>query len=257
MKKIALLSFIIISLLACSDHKEINPNFQGHWINEAYLTELDKVHDPSKINIPCEELVFRVLDSNMSYFNIGVEVKTLRYEPIAKYKIQVNKFGQQEQVVFELAKNGQKLSYTHPITKEVINFIKIDPKEIIDGESKKTIISQASALINKKLIAGTYSLINNDNKSDISANEVIFSTNGTIKGLDKFKNYSFCIQGDCRKFSKNALVFLSNEKNEGFYYEWEKTADTVRIFSLDASRFPNQMSNFKRKSVIYTLKKRM
>jgi hypothetical protein len=247
MKKILTLIILGITVLSCNPPETLNESFQGNWVRKDFFEKLKKHKDPTQLKgIPCEELIFMPTDTaGFSYLNLGIDRHHYKGTIISGKRLEVSQFNRDYMTSFEISSNGKTLTYqtTHPERK--VEFVRASE---LSTNLDVFITPYASIqLINEYLFAGNYKNILNDSS-------VVISTLGTIQGLGDRVNYSICISGDCQKFSEKPVVFLSNEKHTGFYYEWELKGDTLNIYSIDFSKYPNQ-KEFKRLGIFCSLVK--
>ncbi len=244
------LHYLFITLLVCSlfSCKQPGPEHDlvGHWISRSFIDSLEKYNnDPSKVShVSLVELVFDRPDSNLKRITIGAAIKGFKYEPVTKNTIRIKRFTNLEEIDLVLSKDKQTLSYTDPVKNQTHTFIRVNPEEVGDTLASP-IPSYGIAFLNNRFVAGDY--VWNDTVP------VTLQSNGYIAGLPNHTSYSICINKNCQKFSNNPLIFLSNARNEGFYYEWEVNADTLNIYNLDAARWPDKSGNFKRSDLLYRL----
>ena len=235
------LTYILIS--SCSSDKKINSDFIGHWIKEDFynhISEQKNLIDYTGDNI---EFVIPDNDTNYTLINFKGNINSGPLEFMDKDHLVIkNYFGYFKNADLKL--NGNKLEIINIETGEKQVFKKITSEDLNSPEA--TLLSTyCLPFINKKYFAGSY-LLGNDT--------ITFSTVGHISNLGSIENYSFCLSELCRNSSVRNTVFLSNNKNEGNYYEYDLKSDSLIIYEIDINAF-NRGKKAGNIGVKYQLKK--
>lgn len=221
MKKIFFLLISVVVLSSCKQDKSIDQNFYGHWMNKDFYDQVMAKKNINEFTAPLTEFIINENDTNFSLITIGKKTKTGPFEPFEKEHIVLkNFFGANHNA--DVILNNNQLELINPYTEEKVVFVKLNDQEY-DKRLKELSGSYAIALVNRTYISGMYA---ND------TSKVNFKESGEVKGLGNFINYSFCFSSDCRSTNSNS-IFLSNERYEGNYYEYEFKKDSLIIYDID------------------------
>lgn len=230
MKKIALLVLSSLLIISCNSEKKMSTDFIGHWVNEDFYNHIINKKDLLEYSGEKIEFVIPETDTNYTLINFMGKISSGPLELMDnKHLVITNYFGNYKNADILLTQD--KLEFVNNETSEKIVFKKIKLEDIGNNEAQHY-TTYCLPLLNKNYIAGKY-LLNNDT---ISFNEI-----GKIQNLDKFENYAFCLNTDCRNSDKFNSIFLSNKYNEGNYYDYLVKSDSLIIYEIDEAAFNRGM----------------
>lgn len=243
MKKIALLVLTTLIIISCNSEKKMSSDFIGHWVNEDFYNHIINKKDLLEYNGEKIEFVIPETDTNYTLINFMGKISSGPLELMDNEHLVIkNYFGNYKNADIILSKD--KLEFVNNETSEKIIFKKIKLEDIGNNDIEHY-TTYCLPLINKNYIAGKY-LLNNDT--------VTFKEIGKIKNLNKFENFAFCLNTDCRNSDKYNSIFLSNNNNEGNYYDYTIKSDSLIIYEIDEVAFARGMKGGN-VGVKYALKK--
>jgi hypothetical protein len=227
-----LLPTIIISVLlnSCNFIKQENKtptNLDGHWLNKEYLDALQSTHSPKNVaenySFYATELIFDHSNGDsLMVFNGQIEFSNL---PIKRHgdtlSLKLNQDAQTDIVYSPLDKT---LIFTDKQLNRVFRFVRADSNLIDKSFTPKVAFPSA---VNKATFEGKWEMFEHLS----TQKQVTFSRFGTIKGWDKYDNYTICVNGDCDDNEDGDVIFLGN-KEKFVQYGFRSKGDTITIFEL-------------------------
>lgn len=231
MKNLLLSLFIIIVFLnACNFSKQENKtltNLDGHWLNKEYLEALQSTHSPKNVaenfSFYATELIFdHTNGDSLMVFNGQVEFSNL---PIKRHgdtlSLKLNQDAETNIVYSELDKT---LVFTDKQLNRVFRFVRADSSLIDKSFTPKVAFPSA---VNKAIFEGNWKILEHLS----TQKQVSVSRFGTIKGWDKYDNYTICVNGDCADNEDGDVIFLGN-KEKSDQYGFRSKGDMITIFEL-------------------------
>lgn len=235
MKKIVLLVLITTVITACSKEKSMDPGMAGHWVSEDFYNYIQEKKDLHKYSNEIIEFIIPESDTNYTHINFNGKVKT---GPLFLFdnKHLVIKNYIKNYKNLDVVLNGEKLEFINGETNEKLSFVKLN-KTDFNPKTVETYGTYCSPYVNNLYIVGKY-LLNSDT--------IEFTESGRVKNLSKYVSYSLCLDKSCRMSANYNTVFISNDRNEGYYFEYKTTTDSLIIYSIDEASFDrgnNAVSN--------------
>lgn len=231
MKKLLIFIGITYSLISCNTEKVINKDMTGHWVNEEFYNHLTSKKDLIAFTSDKFELIIPEDDTNYTLINLNGRTKSGALELYKKNHLVIkNYFGNYQNADIKL--NDNHLEFINSSISEVVKYKKIE-RSMFDSSMVNSYVSYIMPFINKNYIEGTYQL---------DSINITFTEGGRISGLNDLVNYSLCVSKDCRNNNRYNTIFLANQKNEGYYYEYEQKNDSLYIFEIDKKRFDMGLS---------------
>lgn len=231
MKNLLLSLFIIVVFLnACNFSKQENKtltNLDGHWLNKEYLEVLQSTYSPKNIaenyTFYTTELIFdHTKGDSLMVFNGQVEFSNL---PIKRHgdtlSLKLNQDAQTDIIYLPLDKT---LIFTDKQLNRVFRFVRADSSLIDKSFTPKVAFPSA---VNKAIFEGNWEMLEHFS----TQKQVSFGRFGTIKGWDKYDNYTICVNGDCADNEDGDVIFLGN-KEKSDQYGFRSKGDTITIFEL-------------------------
>ncbi len=222
MRKSLLLLSTLLFLFACKTEKKFNENLYGHWVSEDFYNHIKSNKPLQDFTGEKLEFIIQTNDTNYTLVNLNGKVTSGPLELMENNNLVIKNFYGNYQNADIVYSNG-KVDFINPNTSESIHFVKIEENEFTKSESI-SFNTFSIPLINKNYIAGKY-LLNSDT--------VQFNISGKIVNLENHSNYSFCLDESCRNSAKMNTIFLSDKINEGNFYEYTITKDSLIIYEID------------------------
>jgi hypothetical protein len=230
MKKLNFLIIISSVLLnACNSNiKETTPtNLDGHWLNKEYLDALQSNHSPKQvaenISFYATELVFDQKNGDSLFvFNGQVEFSNL---PIKRSGDTLRlKLNQDAQTEIIYSPSDKTLFFTDKTLNRVFRFVRADSNLIDKSYTPKVAFPSA---VNKATFEGNWDMFEHLS----TQKSAIFDKFGNIKGWDKYKTYTVCVNGDCADNEDGDVVFFGN-KEKSDQYGFRSKGDSITVFEL-------------------------
>ena len=220
----SLFSLFLFSLLAagCSrNNDDENTKITGRYINETFLGSVsDSI--PGLIPVYCYEMNFSNADSVDILY--GFEQARLAYKKSGDKYLLVKALKDKDMIF--------TLNDDHTIT--LIDSAWNGANKNSQFETAKGDTDFINSL-NQQMIAGEYNLFRS---GKFEAQKVIFSANGTVKGLENFTSYTICYSGDCvgEIYPISNSITLSNDKKETVTFALKKdnARKTLGIYHIEA-----------------------
>ena len=254
MKKLLLPTFIACVLLnSCNTSKQENQaptNLDGHWLNQEYLEALEASHSPKNIadnyTFYATELIYdHIKGDSIMVFNGQSEFASL---PMKRHGDTLSlKLNQDDQTDIVYSASTKTLIFTDKKLNRIFRFVRADSSLIDKSFTPKVAFPSA---INKILFEAKWDIY--EHLSTQKSGE--FSRFGTIKGWDKYDNYTVCVNGDCVANEDGDLIFLG-KKDKSDMYGFSSKGDSITIFELDQINDYDEKPFYKQGMPLILLKK--
>lgn len=231
MKNLLFAAITIVTLLnACNFSKQENKtpaNLDGHWLNKEYLDALKTSHSPKNVaenySFYATELIFdHTKGDSLMVFNGQVEFSNL---PIKRHGDTLSlKLNQDAQTDIAYSPLDKTLIFTDKQLNRVFRFVRADSGLIDKSFTPKVAFPSA---VNKATFEGKWEML----EYLSTQKQVTFSRFGTIKGWDKYDNYTICVNGDCADNEDGDVIFLG-DKEKSDQYGFRSKGNTITIFEL-------------------------
>ena len=255
MKKNLFPTLIISALLcACDTTKQENQaptNLDGHWLNQEYLEALEASHSPKNVadnyTFYATELIYdHSKGDSIMVFNGQAEYTSL---PMKRHGDTLSlKLNQDDQTDIVYSASTKTLMFTDKELNRVFRFVRADSSLIDKSYTPKVAFPSA---VNKATFEGKWDIY--EHLSTQKSGE--FSKFGTIKGWDKYDNYTVCINGDCVANEDGDVVFLGT-KDKSNMYGFRSKGDSITIFELNQINDADEKPIYKQGMPLILLKKR-
>ncbi len=225
----ALMAALILSTLFFScktkSKRTSQMGVKGRYINSAFLKYIpDSI--PGNIFVYCYELNFNKADSANVFY--GFEQGKVAYKKQDdKYKL-INA-SQGKDLAFIINKDSSITLIDSTVTGSHTNslFVKVDN---IPG--KEWVFEK---YLNDKMITGEYVLYKN---GIATPQKVQFTSDGQVKGLKPYTNFSICYSGDCVEETEpisNLIALKGNDSLANLYaFKINKTANSIIFYNIEA-----------------------
>lgn len=232
MKKLFLPTFIICVLFnACNTPKQETSaapaNLDGHWLNQEYLEALEASHSPKNVadnyTFYATELIYdHTKGDSIMVFNGQAEFATL---PMKRHGDTLSlKLNQDAITNIIYSASTKTLTFTDKELNRVFRFVRADSSLIDKSFTPKVAFPSA---VNKATFEGKWDIY--EHLSTKKSGE--FSRFGSIKGWDKYDNYTVCVNGDCVANENGDVIFLGT-KDKSDMYGFRSKGDSITIFEL-------------------------
>lgn len=231
MKKLLLPTLIVCVLLNACDtatqETSAPANLDGHWLNQEYLEALEASHSPKNVaenyTFYATELIYdHTKGDSLMVFNGQAEFANL---PMKRHGDTLSlKLNQDNITDIVYSESTKTLIFTDKGLNRIFKFVRADSSLIDNSFTPKVAFPSA---VNKALFAGKWDIY--EHLSTKKSGD--FSRFGTIKGRDKYDNYTVCINGDCVANEDGDVIFLGN-KDKSDMFGFRSKGDSITIFEL-------------------------
>lgn len=219
----------MIGLMSCSKKNGPVIIFDGTWLNNDYIVEIEKTKSPFLAfnqvivnNNPIFELSFSETDKN-----------TIKILTIHEGEEYIFKFDEKNKLIdiYEDEKKNKYAKGKIKISKSDTTII-LRLEENSDNYKFKKINKSLPYFLNEKLIAGVFA------SDSISEKRIVIKTNGDIIGFKDFNQYSIMFDFNDDLPSYDIIEFRNNEKNIIEWYSYKIENDTLFLYEFN-NEFPN------------------
>lgn len=255
MKKLLFpIAVLCVLLNACNiNTKEKTPpaNLDGHWLNVEYLDALKTSHSPKSVaenyTFYATELIFdHTKGDSLMVFNGQAEFANL---PIKRYGDTLSlKLNQDPQTDIVYSANTKMLTFTDKGLNRIFKFVRADSSLIDKSFTPKVAFPAA---VNRAIFEGNWQMFEHLS----TEKNTIFDKFGSIKGWDKYDNYTVCVNGDCAANDDGDVVFFGN-KEKSDMYGFRSKGDSITVFELKQTNDEDEKPIYKHGIPLMLLKKK-
>jgi len=254
--------FLSVWIIGCTNAKKTQNkgNLQGNWVNQDVIDSLLKYKSFKNIdNYYCTEFIVHTQDS-IYFINGQIEGWESSYKTVNDTQIEVKEFGVEKLTNFFINPEKTQLFIEDKVNKKKHNFQRIKAYNWL--KNANGIYEAFPRIINEKLFAGEYKVVNDT--GNITDQKISFETDGTVKGINNFKRYKICINGDCQCIRDADMIEFSTDSKQNYFEPigwdipkgWAFKGDTLIFYNLKNLSLPDEKGDYIKDGIYLKLLKR-